>query len=176
MRSTAIVSALALAIYAVAVWAQNDTEQVTLRGYLVDARYASDLQSWENLAGKAKKYTRARGLSKEAKESGFGLVRGSAFYPFDAKGNELALELLEKADKASGISVEVVGSRPRRSEASTSASRKWEPGRDALGRPTYEKVPNDSYENSITLTRRKGGAVKLAVASIKMVESVGAAP
>ncbi|MBA3440742.1 MAG: hypothetical protein H0T92_12820 [Pyrinomonadaceae bacterium] len=179
MKFKVFALASALAICAVATSAQDDSEQVTLRGYLVDARYASDLQSWETLAQKAKKYTRQRGLTKEAAERGFGLVRGSKFYPFDAKGNELALELLGKTGKAAGISVEVVGTLPKNTEAGAVAgsSKKWELGRDRIGRPTYEGVPKEeSYGGSISFGRRKGGEVKLAVESLKEIESPGATP
>lgn len=177
MKFKVFALASALAICTVSTSAQDDSEQVTLRGYLVDARYASDLQSWETIAQKAKKYSRQRGLTKEAAERGFGLVRGSKFYPFDANGNKLVLELLGKAGKAAGISVEVVGTLPKNTAAVAGSSKKWELGRDRIGRPTYEGVPNDeSYGGSISFGRRKGGEVKLVAESLKEIETPGATP
>ncbi len=92
--------------------------------------------------------------------------------------NELALELLGKTSKAAGISVEVVGTLPKRAESSESSSKKWEPGRDRIGRPTYERMPTEgkSYGGSISFPRRKGGEVKLAVESLKEIESPGVIP
>ncbi len=171
MRFKISVLALAISIFAAATPAQDDREQVTWRGYLVDARYAADLQSWESLSQKAKKYTRERGLTKEAAERGFGMVKGGKFYLFDVKGNELAMKLLEQTDKASGISVEVVGTLPQKAEAAESSSKKSEPGRDRIGRPTYEGMPNEekSHGGSISFPMRKGSEAKLAVETLKEI-------
>ncbi len=172
MRCKISVLALALSIFAAATPAQDDREPVTWRGYLVDARYVADLESWESLSQKAKKYPRERGLTKEAAERGFGMVRGGKFYLFDMKGNELAQELLEKTDKGAGISVEVVGTLPQKAEAAESSSKKSEPGRDRIGRPTYEGMPNEekSYGGSISFPRHKGSEAKLAVETLKEIK------
>lgn len=169
---------LIIAVFSGGARAQEESEQVTLRGYLVDARYITDLQSWESLTQKAKKYTRERGRTKEASERGFGLVRGSKFYPFDAKGNELAMELLGKTGKVAGISVEATGTLPKKVEAAAEGSSKnWELGRDRIGRPTYEKVPGEqSYGGNISLSRRGEGAAKLAIESLKEIDSPGVMP
>ncbi len=65
MRCKISVLALALSIFAAATPAQDDREPVTWCGYLVDARYVADLESWESLSQKAKKYPRERGLRKK---------------------------------------------------------------------------------------------------------------
>lgn len=181
MNLKAVFFISAMVLLSVNAAAQDNPDQQTWRGLLVDAHYAGDLLSYESLAQKAKKYTKESGLKREAKESGYGIVVRDKFYAFDAKGNELALELLRRTTKESRIEVEVSGVLPRSSDSgaaveNTSISPKpGTPRRDRIGRPTYDQVPGQttegSYGTSATLGgRRRGSSEKIIVESIKEIE------
>lgn len=173
-------TAIVCVLTAKSALAQDHPDQATLRGFLVDAHYISDLLSYESLTQKAKTYTKEIGLSSEARKSGYGIVVGQKFYAFDAKGNELATELLRKTEKVSAISVEVVGTLPRGSvNNDASPTKKAELGRDKLGRPTYDQIPgqsaNQTYGRSVTFGGHQAGGEKIAVESIGEVSPGGAA-
>ncbi|HVG39290.1 MAG TPA: hypothetical protein VM870_08385 [Pyrinomonadaceae bacterium] len=184
MKAKAIFLAIGLTLLTASAAAQDaGGEQKTWRGFLVDARYVSNLLSYESLAQKAKQYTKELGLKREAKESGYGIVVRDKFYAFDAKGNELALELLQQTAKSSRIELEVVGTLPRGGgstvETTGTAAKPGTLQRDRIGRPTYDQTPGQNsgtYGSSVTLGKRSFGAEKIAVESLKEVAPKEDAP
>ena len=84
---------------------------VRLTGYMVDVKCAI-----EHAKGKpeedmkfAAEHTKDCALMEECLKSGYGIFSDGKWYPFDAKGNELAKALLKNTQKEDHIKVTVKG-------------------------------------------------------------------
>jgi len=100
---------IALLLVATSVaWAH---EKVKLSGYIVDAMCAADhtKDQAEDATKFASEHTKACGLMEDCVKSGYGIFADGKWYPFDAKGNELAKALFEKTKKDKNIKVMVEG-------------------------------------------------------------------
>jgi hypothetical protein len=83
----------------------------TMIGYLVDEACGSKMvmKDVKKSNAKAARHTRDCALQTTCRESGYGLVSGGKFYPFDEKGNKEALEFLENSKKENDLKVKVNG-------------------------------------------------------------------
>jgi hypothetical protein len=90
------------------VWAH---EKVKLTGYVVDVMCFGDhtKDSPEAVTKIAAEHTKECALMAECIKSGYGIVADGKWYPFDAKGNELAQALFEKTTKKDQIKMTVDG-------------------------------------------------------------------
>src|SRR5262249_55413062 len=89
-------TSLLIAAAAVA-WAH---EKVKLTGYVVDVACAGDFKdSPEKAAKSAAEHTKECALMEDCVKSGYGILADGKWYPFDAKGSELAKALFEKTSK-----------------------------------------------------------------------------
>src|SRR5262245_11813277 len=86
-------------------------EKVKLSGYVVDvmcfSEHAKDATDAARKA--AAEHTRECALMEECVKSGYGIYADGKWYPFDAKGNELAKAMFEKTKKKDNIKVTVEG-------------------------------------------------------------------
>src|SRR5215813_4739689 len=93
---------------ATVVWAH---EKVKLTGYIVDvvcfADHAKD--SPEAATKVAAEHTKECALMEECVKSGYGIYDDGKWYPFDAKGNELAKAAFEKTGKKDHVKMTVEG-------------------------------------------------------------------
>ena len=93
---------------ATVVWAH---EKVKLTGYIVDvvcfADHAKD--SPEAATKVAAEHTKECALMEECVKSGYGIYADGKWYPFDAKGNELAKAAFEKTGKKDHVKMTVEG-------------------------------------------------------------------
>jgi hypothetical protein len=86
-------------------------EHVKLTGYLVDSMCAAGHAhgSAEEAEAFGAKHTKSCALDTECAASGFGIISDGKYYPFDAKGNEMAKALFEKTSKNDHIQATVEG-------------------------------------------------------------------
>src|SRR2546428_1156062 len=78
-------------------------EKVKLTGYVVDMVCFADhvKDSPEDATKFAAEHTKECALMEECVKSGYGVYADGKWYPFDAKGNELAKAVFEKSQEAS---------------------------------------------------------------------------
>ncbi|HEX5085680.1 MAG TPA: hypothetical protein VFY40_26905 [Blastocatellia bacterium] len=86
-------------------------EKVKLTGYVVDVKCAAGRPTGkpEDVMKFAAEHTKACALMEECVKSGYGIFAGGQWFPFDAKGNELAKALFEKTQKKDHIKATVEG-------------------------------------------------------------------
>src|SRR5262245_57943772 len=110
MKKQAIVL-IALAALAITTYTAFAHEKVKLTGYVVDvmcfAEHAKDATDTAQKA--ASEHTRECALMEECVKSGYGIYAEGKWYPFDAKGNEMAKAMFEKTKKKNNIKVTVEG-------------------------------------------------------------------
>jgi hypothetical protein len=110
MKKTLFLSLIAgLLIAATAVaWAH---EKVKLTGYVVDVVcFADHVKDSPEAATKvAAEHTKECALMEDCVKSGYGIYADGKWYPFDAKGNELAKAAFEKTSKKDHIKMTVEG-------------------------------------------------------------------
>jgi hypothetical protein len=90
------------------VYARGD---VKLTGYVVDVKCAAEhtKDKPQDAMKFAAEHTKDCALMEDCVKSGYGIFADGKWYPFDAKGNELAKALLEKTQKEDHIKVTVKG-------------------------------------------------------------------
>jgi hypothetical protein len=98
---------LLLAFLAVSpVLAKKEPAEKTWSGYLMDKmcakRKAGDIE-------KMTAHTKTCLIEESCSSSGYGVVVGKKFIPFDAKGNEIAASYLKSTSKEKDFKVEVTG-------------------------------------------------------------------
>lgn len=102
-----LLTALLVALASVA-WAH---EKVKLTGYVTDVvcfgEHAKDAP--EAMTKVAAEHTKECALMAECVKGGYGIVADGKWYPFDAKGNDLAKALFEKTAKKDHIKMTVDG-------------------------------------------------------------------
>ena len=86
-------------------------EKVKLTGYVVDTVCFADKANGkpEEAAKAAAEHTRECALMEECIKGGYGIYADGKWYPFDAKGNELAKAAFEKTGKKDQIKMTVEG-------------------------------------------------------------------
>ncbi len=86
-------------------------EKVKLTGYAVDAVCAAGHAKDKPVDATkfAAAHTKECGLMKECVKGGYGIFADGKWYPFDAKGNELAKALFGKIQKKDHVKVTVEG-------------------------------------------------------------------
>jgi len=111
MQKSPILSSLLVLLLVVAtsvVWAH---EKVKLTGYVVDVMCFGDhaKDKVEDATRIAAEHTKECALMDDCVKSGYGLYADGKWYPFDAKGNELAKALFDKTKKSDHLKVIVEG-------------------------------------------------------------------
>lgn len=88
-------------------------EKVKLTGYVVDVKCAAEHAKGkhEDAVKFAAKHTKECALKEECVRSGYGIFADGHWFPFDAKGNELAKTLIEKTQKKDHIKMTVEGTK-----------------------------------------------------------------
>jgi hypothetical protein len=101
-------SATLLIALASLAWAH---EKVKLTGYVVDVVcFAAQANGKPEEANKAAaEHTKDCALMADCVKGGYGIYADSKWYPFDAKGNELAKALFEKITKKDHLKMTVEG-------------------------------------------------------------------
>src|SRR2546422_2883614 len=86
-------------------------EKVKLTGYVVDVVCFDDhvKDSPEDATKFAAEHTKECALMEECVKSGYGVYADGKWYPFDAKGNELAKAVFEKSAKKDHVKMTVEG-------------------------------------------------------------------
>jgi len=106
-----VIILIALAALVIAASTALAQEKVKLSGYVVDvmcfAEHANDATDVAKKA--AAEHTRECTLMEECVKSGYGIYADGKWYPFDAKGNELAKAMFEKTKKKDNIKATVEG-------------------------------------------------------------------
>jgi len=102
---------IALAALVITASTASAHEKVKLSGYVVDLMcFAEHTKDAADVAKKAAaEHTRDCALMEECVKSGYGIYADGKWYPFDAKGNELAKAMFEKAKRKDNIKVTVEG-------------------------------------------------------------------
>lgn len=110
MKKQAIIL-IALAASVITTSTVSAHEKVKLSGYIVDVMcFAEHAKDATNVAKKAAaEHTRDCALMEECVKSGYGIYADGKWYPFDAKGNELAKAMFDKAKRKDNIKVTVEG-------------------------------------------------------------------
>ena len=110
MKKQAIILS-ALAALVITASTVSAHEKVKLSGYVVDLMcFAEHTKDAADVAKKAAaEHTRDCALMEECVKSGYGIYADGKWYPFDAKGNELAKAMFEKTKKKDNIKVTVEG-------------------------------------------------------------------
>jgi hypothetical protein len=111
MQKSPILSSLLVLLLVVAtsvVWAH---EKVKLTGYVVDVMCFGDhaKDKVEDATRIAAEHTKECALMDDCVKSGYGLYADGKWYPFDAKGNELAKALFDKTKRSDHLKVIVEG-------------------------------------------------------------------
>ena len=111
MQKSPILSTLLVLLLVIAtsvVWAH---EKVKLTGYVVDVMCFGDhaKDKVEDATKVAAEHTKECALMDDCVKSGYGLYADGKWYPFDAKGNELAKALFDKTKKSDHLKVIVEG-------------------------------------------------------------------
>jgi len=110
MKKTIFLS-LAIALLVTATAVVRAHEKVKLTGYVVDVVcFADHVKDSPEAATKvAAEHTKECSLMEECVKSGYGVYADGQWYPFDAKGNELAKAVFEKTGKKDHIKMTVEG-------------------------------------------------------------------
>lgn len=110
MKKLAIVL-MALAAFIVATSSVLAHEKVKLTGYVVDVMcFAEHVSEAQEAATKAAaEHTKECALMEDCVKSGYGIYADGKWYPFDAKGNDLAKAAFEKTSKKDHIKMTVEG-------------------------------------------------------------------
>jgi hypothetical protein len=111
MQKSPILSSLLVVFLVIAtsvVWAH---EKVKLTGYVVDVMCFGDhaKDKIEDATKVAAEHTKECALMDDCVKSGYGLYADGKWYPFDAKGNELAKALFDKTKRSDHLKVIVEG-------------------------------------------------------------------
>jgi len=111
MQKSPILSSLLVLLLVIAtsvVWAH---EKVKLSGYVVDVMCFGDhaKDKVEDATKVAAEHTKECALMDDCVKSGYGLYADGKWYPFDAKGNELAKALFDKTKRSDHLKVIVEG-------------------------------------------------------------------
>ena len=111
MQKSPILSSLLVLLLVIAtsvVWAH---EKVKLTGYVVDVMCFGDhaKDKVEDATKVAAEHTKECALMDDCVKSGYGLYADGKWYPFDAKGNELAKALFDKTKRSDHLKVIVEG-------------------------------------------------------------------
>lgn len=120
MRTIGLLSAAALWIGAFVVLPGAEARekkkdavpgQETMKGYVVDRMCATGMvkRGAKQAMERAARHTKMCALEEGCRESGYGLVSEGKFYKFDANGDRLALEYLERTSIERGHWVVVRG-------------------------------------------------------------------
>jgi hypothetical protein len=111
MKKTSLALSLGLALIVAASAVVRAHEKVKLTGYMVDKMCASGhlKDTPEKANAFAAKHSGTCALMPECTESGFGIITDGKWYPFDAKGNELAKTIFQNTKKKDHIGVTVEG-------------------------------------------------------------------
>lgn len=106
-----IVALFAFAFLAAVVASATPHEKVKLTGYVVDVVcFAETAKGNPEAATKAAgEHTKGCALMPDCVKGGYGIYADGKWYPFDAKGNELAKALFEKTAKKDHIKMTVEG-------------------------------------------------------------------
>lgn len=106
-----IVALFAFAILAAVVASATPHEKVKLTGYVVDmVCFAETAKGKPEAATKAAaEHTKECALMPDCIKGGYGIYADGKWYPFDAKGNELAKALFEKTNRKDHIKMTVEG-------------------------------------------------------------------
>jgi len=88
-------------------------QKVKLTGYVVDAKCAAEHAKGkpEEVMKFAAEHTKECALKEECVRSGYGIFADGQWFPFDAKGNQLAKALFEKTQKKDHIKATVEGTK-----------------------------------------------------------------
>ena len=88
-------------------------QKVRLTGYVVDVKCAAEHAKGkpEDVMKFAAAHTRECALEEACVKSGYGIFADGQWFPFDAKGNELAKAMFEKTQKKDRIKVTVEGTK-----------------------------------------------------------------
>ena len=110
MKKQAIVL-IALAALVIAVSTVSAHEKVKLTGYVVDVMCFADhaKEATQAATKAAAEHTKECALMEACIKSGYGVYADGKWYPFDAKGNELAKVMFEKTRKKNNIKATVEG-------------------------------------------------------------------
>lgn len=92
-----------------AIAAESKPKAVTMQGYVVDAMCAKGMAGKETTMKKAAGHTKDCALEKECAASGYGLFSDGKWYKFDAAGDKLAKDMIEKSSREKGLAFEVAG-------------------------------------------------------------------
>ena|SRR5580704_7383582 len=111
MKKTLVALCVGLAVVVAASAVVRAEQKVKLTGYLVDVMCASGHMKNhpQDADAFAASHTKSCGLEEGCAASGYGIVSGGKWYPFDAKGNEMAKALFEKSKKENHIGATVEG-------------------------------------------------------------------
>ncbi len=106
-----IVALFAFVILVAVVASATPHEKVKLTGYVVDmVCFAETAKGKPEAATKAAaEHTKECALMPDCIKGGYGIYADGKWYPFDAKGNELAKALFEKTAKKDQIKMTVEG-------------------------------------------------------------------
>jgi hypothetical protein len=90
------------------IWAHD---KVKLTGYVVDVMCFAEQANGkpEEATKAAAEHTKDCGLKADCIKSGYGIYADGKWYPFDAKGNDLAKAVFEKTTKKDQIKMTVEG-------------------------------------------------------------------
>ena len=108
MKKRSVFLVLVLLLATSVAWAH---EKVKLSGYVVDVMCASGhaKDNAEAATKFAAEHTKECALMEDCVKSGYGIFSDGKWYPFDAKGNELAKAIFDKAQKKDHFKVTVEG-------------------------------------------------------------------
>lgn len=108
MKKTPILLTLLATLLVAVAWAH---EKVKLTGYVVDTVcFADQAKGASEAATKAAaEHTKECALMEDCVKGGYGVYTDGKWYPFDAKGNELAKTAFEKTSKKDHIKMTVEG-------------------------------------------------------------------
>jgi len=110
MKKTIFLSLAAALLFAACAGVQAH-EKVKLTGYVVDVVcFADHVKDSPEAATKvAAEHTKECALMEDCVKGGYGVYADGQWYPFDAKGNELAKAAFEKTGKKDHIKMTVEG-------------------------------------------------------------------
>jgi|SRR5215813_5266246 len=110
MKKTIFLS-LAAALLVTACAGAQAHEKVKLTGYVVDVVcFADHVKDSPEAATKvAAEHTKECALMEDCVKGGYGVYADGQWYPFDAKGNELAKAVFEKTGKKDHVKMTVEG-------------------------------------------------------------------
>lgn len=85
------------------------SEEITLRGYVVDAMCGRAMAGKTKAATQAASHTRACALDKECSASGYGLMVEGVWHEFDDAGDATAKAMVTASRRTRGLLFEVKG-------------------------------------------------------------------